>query len=176
MPFRQQPPRLVRWGFHPLPHTPVVIGLTENGAICRIAFARGRKASAILKEWQKEWPQTEFVQDKKAILKIANGLVTKSAALKLYMTGTKFQQAVWKQLLKIPAGKTLSYAEIARRIRNPKAVRAVGSACGANPVPLLVPCHRVVASNGKLGGFGGGLPLKKALLKSEGIDFQSLAA
>ena len=83
------------------------------------------------------------------------------------MTGTKFQQAVWKELQKIPLGKLTSYAEVAKRINNPKAVRAVGSACGANPVPILVPCHRVIASNGALGGFGGGLPLKKKMLTAE---------
>jgi O-6-methylguanine DNA methyltransferase len=175
MSFQQQPPRLVRWGFHPLSHTLVMIGLTLNGAICRVEFARGRKAPAILKEWQKEWPKTEFTQDKKAVVKAAGELIKKPASVKLYMTGTKFQQAVWKELLKIPQGKTLSYAEIARRIKKPKAMRAVGTACGANPVAILVPCHRVVASNGKLGGFGGGLPLKKVLLKSEGVDFQALA-
>jgi methylated-DNA-[protein]-cysteine S-methyltransferase len=75
---------------------------------------------------------------------------------------------VWKELLKVPAGKTISYAELARRIKHPKAVRAVGNAMGANPIPILVPCHRVIATNGHLGGFGGGLTLKRLLLEAEG--------
>ena len=81
--------------------------------------------------------------------------------------GTPFQQAVWQTLRKIPRGETWSYAWVARQIGKPKAARAVGAACGANPVPLLVPCHRVVASNGSLGGFSLGLPLKRRLLKLE---------
>lgn len=82
---------------------------------------------------------------------------------------TDFQQAVWRELLKIPNGKTRSYGEIAERIGKPKAVRAVGGACGANPVPVLVPCHRVLAANKKLGGFSGGLDWKRRLLAREGV-------
>jgi O-6-methylguanine DNA methyltransferase len=85
-------------------------------------------------------------------------------------TGTVFQQKVWKAMLKIPYGKTQSYGQIAKSIKNPKAVRATGGACGANPIPLIIPCHRVLAANRKLGGFSGGLPWKKRLLKLEGIE------
>lgn len=80
---------------------------------------------------------------------------------------TPFQQSVWRELLKIPGGKTKSYGEVAAVIGRPKSVRAVGGACGANPVPVLVPCHRVLAANGKLGGFSGGLDWKKRLLIAE---------
>ncbi|HEY2330154.1 MAG TPA: MGMT family protein [Verrucomicrobiae bacterium] len=83
---------------------------------------------------------------------------------------TKFQQAVWREMLKIPAGQTRSYGEIAARIKNPKAVRAVGGACGANPVPVLVPCHRILAANKKIGGFSGGLDWKRSLLAREGVS------
>jgi O-6-methylguanine DNA methyltransferase len=81
--------------------------------------------------------------------------------------GTDFQESVWRELKKIPRGQTRTYGEIAAAIGNPKAVRAVGSACGANPLPVFIPCHRVVAKNG-LGGFGSGLPWKVLLLKMEG--------
>ena len=81
--------------------------------------------------------------------------------------GTAFQQAVWRALRMIPYGETRSYAWVARKIGKPTAARAVGAACGANPVPIFVPCHRVVASDGSLGGFSGGLPLKRRLLKLE---------
>lgn len=87
----------------------------------------------------------------------------------LDMAGTEFQKSVWSALLKITAGKTKSYGEIARQIGRPKAVRALGGACGANPVPVLVPCHRVLAANKKLGGFSGGLDWKRSLLEREGI-------
>ncbi|HVU27940.1 MAG TPA: methylated-DNA--[protein]-cysteine S-methyltransferase [Verrucomicrobiae bacterium] len=82
---------------------------------------------------------------------------------------TEFQKSVWQQMLRIPAGKTKSYGEIATAIKNPKAVRAVGGACGANPIPVLVPCHRILAANKKIGGFSGGLEWKRKLLATEGI-------
>lgn len=83
--------------------------------------------------------------------------------------GTPFQQSVWRALQQIPVGQTRSYGEIARAIGKPKGVRAVGGACGANPIPILVPCHRVLAANGKLGGFSGGLNWKRRLLAREAV-------
>jgi methylated-DNA-[protein]-cysteine S-methyltransferase len=82
--------------------------------------------------------------------------------------GTPFQRKVWRALRRIPYGKTASYGDIARRVGNPRACRAVGAANGANPVPIIVPCHRVICSNGDLGGFGAGLPIKRWLLRHEG--------
>ena len=84
-------------------------------------------------------------------------------------SGTTFQRQVWNALRKIARGQTKSYGEIARAIGKPKAVRAVGGACGANPILVLVPCHRVLAANKKLGGFSGGLGWKRKLLAREGI-------
>lgn len=85
--------------------------------------------------------------------------------------GTPFQQSVWRAMQKISFGQTRSYGEIASAIGNPKGVRAVGGACGANPIPVLVPCHRVLAANGKLGGFSSGLDWKRTLLEREGVRF-----
>jgi len=87
--------------------------------------------------------------------------------------GTAFQQRVWSALRKIGCGQTQSYGEIAQAIGKPKAVRAVGGACGANPIPVLVPCHRVLAANRKLGGFSGGLNWKRTLLAREGVVLAS---
>ncbi|MEN3338973.1 MAG: methylated-DNA-[protein]-cysteine S-methyltransferase [Acidobacteriota bacterium] len=84
------------------------------------------------------------------------------------LTGTAFQRQVWEALRRIPAGRTASYAEIARAIQAPAAVRAVGAANGANPVAVIVPCHRVIGSNGTLTGYGGGLERKRWLLEHEG--------
>jgi methylated-DNA-[protein]-cysteine S-methyltransferase len=81
--------------------------------------------------------------------------------------GTPFQRAVWQRLTEIPYGETISYGELARRVGNPKAARAVGAANRANPLPIVVPCHRVIGANGTLTGFGGGLPVKEALLALE---------
>jgi methylated-DNA-[protein]-cysteine S-methyltransferase len=87
--------------------------------------------------------------------------------LPLAPKGTEFQRAVWRQLQDIPYGETISYGELARRVGNPKAARAVGSANGANPLPIVIPCHRVIAGDGSIGGFGGGLPTKEILLSLE---------
>ena len=84
--------------------------------------------------------------------------------------GTDFQRHVWDALRRIPAGRTKSYAEIAEAIGSPKATRAVGAACGANPIPVIIPCHRVLAANGKLGGFSGGKGWKEKLLTCEGMQ------
>jgi methylated-DNA-[protein]-cysteine S-methyltransferase len=82
--------------------------------------------------------------------------------------GTEFQRTVWDQLRKIPYGQTISYGELARRIGNPQASRAIGLANGSNPIPIVIPCHRVIGSNGKVTGYGGGLPIKEKLLALEG--------
>jgi methylated-DNA-[protein]-cysteine S-methyltransferase len=87
--------------------------------------------------------------------------------LPLHPLGTPFQLAVWRELARIPYGVTISYGELARRIEQPLAVRAVGAANGRNPLPIVLPCHRVIGSNGSLTGFGGGLPTKRYLLSLE---------
>lgn len=87
--------------------------------------------------------------------------------LPLAPRGTEFQRTVWKSLQDIPYGQTISYGELAKRVGNPKASRAVGAANGSNPIPIVIPCHRVIGANGKLTGFGGGLPTKEALLALE---------
>jgi methylated-DNA-[protein]-cysteine S-methyltransferase len=87
--------------------------------------------------------------------------------LPLAPKGTPFQQRVWRELCQIAYGATISYGELARRIGNPNASRAVGLANGSNPIPIIIPCHRVIGSNGKLTGYGGGLPIKEKLLALE---------
>ena len=137
-----------------------------------------------------DWPKVGRASAraaKKQIIpaKIKNWHRTTETALKKVLAGkksklppldwtgkTEFQKSVWRQMLKISTGKTKSYGEIAAAIGNPKAVRAVGGACGANPVPVLVPCHRVLAANKKLGGFGGGLDWKRKLLAKEKVSFR----
>lgn len=84
--------------------------------------------------------------------------------------GTAFQCAVWKELANIPFGEIRSYAQIAESLGKPKAVRAVGAANGANPLPIIIPCHRVLAADGSLCGYGGGIEVKRALLAREGIE------
>jgi methylated-DNA-[protein]-cysteine S-methyltransferase len=88
--------------------------------------------------------------------------------LPMELDGTPFQRDVWTELTRIPYGKTISYGELARRVGRPKGPRAVGQANGKNPIPIIVPCHRVLASTG-IGGYGGGLPMKRTLLAVEGV-------
>ena len=88
-------------------------------------------------------------------------------SISLEPEGTPFQTRVWRELERIPYGETISYGQLAQRIGNPKASRAVGLANGSNPISIIVPCHRVIGSNGKLTGYGGGLPIKEKLLALE---------
>jgi methylated-DNA-[protein]-cysteine S-methyltransferase len=118
-------------------------------------------------------PQTDWKQNRAAFAEVIRQLQAyfrgelKEFDLPLAMEGTEFQLRVWNALRAIPYGETISYAQLAERIGNPQAVRAVGAANGSNPIPIIVPCHRVIGSNGSLTGFGGGLPTKKMLLELE---------
>jgi methylated-DNA-[protein]-cysteine S-methyltransferase len=118
-------------------------------------------------------PQTGWKQNRAAFAEVIRQLQAyfrgdlKEFDLPLAMEGTEFQLRVWNALRAIPYGETISYAQLAERIGNPKAVRAVGLANGSNPIPIIVPCHRVIGSDGSLTGFGGGLSTKKKLLELE---------
>lgn len=90
--------------------------------------------------------------------------------IRLAPQGTSFQHRVWDQLMKIGYGKTVSYSDIAEAIDSPKAIRAVGTAIGKNPIPIIIPCHRVIHKDGSLGGYSGGLQFKKMLLEVEGVE------
>ena len=94
----------------------------------------------------------------------------KSFTFPIRTEGTEFNRRVWHELEKVPYGETISYGELAHRVGNPKAARAVGTANGRNPIPIVIPCHRVVAAGGKLGGYGGGLALKRRLLDLEAAN------
>ncbi len=104
-----------------------------------------------------------------ALKRVLNGREPQALPPLDVSAGTGFQRRVWNELLRINPGRTRSYGEIARAIGSPKAVRAVGGACGANPIPVLIPCHRVLAANRKIGGFSGGMDWKRKLLACEGV-------
>ena len=101
-----------------------------------------------------------------AVIDAASGRAA-ARELPLDLRGTAFQQRVWRELTRIPRGETITYGELAKRIGAPGAVRAVGTACGANPVAMIVPCHRVLRGDGELGGYRWGISRKQALLRSE---------
>jgi methylated-DNA-[protein]-cysteine S-methyltransferase len=118
-------------------------------------------------------PQADWKQDKAPFAEVVRQLQAyfcgelREFDVLLVLEGTEFQLRVWNTLREIPYGETISYLQLAERIGNPKAVRAVGLANGSNPIPIIVPCHRVIGSDGSLTGFGGGLSTKKKLLELE---------
>jgi len=159
------------------------VAASDQG-ICRIVLPRKEKRAV---EAELERSETEVLTPGHGTCDPASVLGPAIKLLLKYFSGervsfdllldmryyTPFQRAVWKAAADIPYGETRSYAWIAQRIRRPKAARAVGSALGANPVPILVPCHRVISSAGTPGGFSGGLSLKKQLLNLEGGCYES---
>ena len=146
---------------------PLLIAATSKG-ICRMTFAEDERAL------RRRFPNAEIRPDDGTIAPWVEQALAEidhptAHDLPLDVRGTAFQEKVWQELRRIPLGQTRSYAEIAAAIGEPGAVRAVGTANGSNPVAVLVPCHRVIRSDGSLGGYGGGLPNKRKLLAAEGI-------
>ena len=149
----------------------LLVASTKKG-VCMISV--GKTDSELERAVKRQFPTAMVKRDDRGMSRTARLVESRIAGkrlgekLPLDLRGTPFQVSVWKDMLSIPAGGTRSYAEVARRIGRPKAFRAVAQACGANPVPIVVPCHRVIASGGKLGGYTGGIERKIALLEAEG--------
>jgi len=136
----------------------------DSNALRRVSFESSKPLAIPQGEWkQNRAPFTEVIRQLQAYFR---GQL-KEFDVPLAMEGTDFQLRVWNTLRKIPYGETISYAQLAERIGNPQAVRAVGLANGSNPIPIIVPCHRVIGSDGSLTGFGGGLSTKRKLLDLE---------
>ncbi len=143
----------------------------EDGILHRLFFGNEKKTADSIKskpglEIMPSSEKCSLVEEE--IREFLDGKI-KTFNVKTHLSGTDFQLQVWAELAKIPYGTTISYGELANRIGNPKAVRAVGLANGKNPVPIVIPCHRVIGSDGSLTGFGGGLDIKKKLLEIEGV-------
>lgn len=136
----------------------------EGRGLRYVSFAASRSAQKPRRDWTED--RKPFAETIRQLRAYFTGKL-QEFDLPLLFDGTEFQVLVWENLRKIPYGETLSYGELARRIGKADAVRAVGAANGANPIPIIVPCHRVIGSNGDLTGFGGGLPIKKKLLALE---------
>jgi methylated-DNA-[protein]-cysteine S-methyltransferase len=142
---------------------PLLLAGDERG-LSLVYFVNGRRPNS---------PPRNWVEDKKPFKEVVRQLQAyfegklKDFDLPLVLEGTEFQLLVWRNLQKIPYGETVSYGQLARRIGSPDAARAVGLANGSNPIPIIIPCHRVIGSSGDLTGFGGGLPIKKKLLALE---------
>ena len=137
----------------------------DETAVRRIDFPKNGKARAA----DAAWTESARGPVGQAVKQLREYFAGKRADFELPLApeGTEFQRTVWRNLQEIPYGETISYGELAKRVGNPKASRAVGAANGQNPIPIVIPCHRVIGANGKLTGFGGGLPTKEALLALE---------
>ena len=162
---------IIRYVIADSPLGPLLIAATPKG-ICRLTF--GEDEGAL----RRRFPNAEILRDDGTIAPWVEGALkairtpAEAPEVPVDVRGTAFQEAVWRELRKIPLGQTRSYADIAAAVGQPGAVRAVGTANGSNPVSVLVPCHRVIRSDGSLGGYGGGLENKEKLLKAEGISLE----
>lgn len=144
------------------PVGPLLLAASEAG-LHHIMFGGGKQVKRDPEWLEDAKPLRETMQQLRAYF--AGEL--EEFDLRLAPEGTAFQRNVWNELCGISYGETISYGELARRVGNPKASRAVGLANGQNPIPIIIPCHRVIGSNGKLTGYGGGLPIKEKLLALE---------
>jgi AraC family transcriptional regulator of adaptative response/methylated-DNA-[protein]-cysteine methyltransferase len=157
----------IRWTTFDSPLGQMLIAATSKG-ICRLTFDDSEASLRRL------FPNASIVRDEGGLRQLVEGALAAierplaAPDLPIDVAGTAFQEAVWRELRKIPPGETRSYADIAAAIGSPKAVRAVGTANGDNHVCVLIPCHRVIRSDGSLGGYGGGIERKKKLLAAEG--------
>jgi methylated-DNA-[protein]-cysteine S-methyltransferase len=136
----------------------------SQAALRHVSFSAGKHGVTIEPQWTED--RNIFAEAIRQLTEYFAG-ERKTFRLELDPSGTEFQRSVWRELREIPYGETISYKQLAERISKPKAVRAVGAANGANPIPIIIPCHRVIGHDGSLTGFGGGLPLKKRLLELE---------
>jgi AraC family transcriptional regulator of adaptative response/methylated-DNA-[protein]-cysteine methyltransferase len=148
----------------------LLVARTERG-ICAVSLAESD--ARLEKHLRHEFPKAEVRRDRnglsdavRSLLRFIEGQQPRFD-LPLDVRGTAFQCRVWEELLRIPYGQTRTYGEVARAVGKPGAARAVGTACGSNRIPLIIPCHRVVRGSGELGGYGLGLPRKRALLDME---------
>jgi methylated-DNA-[protein]-cysteine S-methyltransferase len=150
----------------------VILG-SFQGKLCLLDFAEA-KARGVVKDTLGWALHAELVEQDDEVLRETGRQLDEYLEgqrtrfdISLLMVGTEFQKRVWKALMRIPYGVTSTYGQIADDIGSPRAVRAVGGACGANPIGIIVPCHRIIGSDGGLVGYGGGLPLKRRLLALE---------
>lgn len=156
----------IRYGWFDTPFGEAIVMATDRG-ICGMGFAGEMGRAAAFEDMVRRWPEARFTEDKEAISPWAEAAIAQKGESALHLIGAPFQIKVWEALLRVPEGHVTTYSEIAGAIGHPKAVRAVGTAVGRNPVSWLIPCHRALRKSGALGGYHWGLPVKRALLAWE---------
>lgn len=164
----------MRYGWFDSPFGDALVMGTQRG-ICGIGFVDEMGRDAVWDDLVARWPGARPVEDASALAPWVSAAFGQSGETRLHMIGAPFQIKVWEALLRIPSGHVSTYGEIARSIGSPKAVRAVGTAVGRNPVGLLIPCHRAIRATGGLGGYHWGLPLKRAILAWESARAEGTA-
>ncbi len=159
---------IIEYGFHETPFGECLIGITEKG-ICTLSFVDENTKQTEFERFSTKWQHAHFVQNAQNTEGVLQQIFdpTSNHKLRLLAQGTKFQLKVWEALLKIPKGSVSTYQKIAESIDNAKAVRAVGTAIGQNPIAYLIPCHRVIRKEGQVGAYHWGSVRKKALLGFE---------
>ncbi len=157
----------IAYGFTDSPFGEVLAMATDKG-LCGLAFTAETGKSAALTDMKARWPDARFEENTALIGAALADTFDQSGQTKLHLIGAPFQIKVWEALLSIPSGHVSTYSEIAQSIGTPKAVRAVGTAVGRNPISFLIPCHRAIRKSGGLGGYHWGLPVKRAMLAWEG--------
>lgn len=164
----------IRYAYHPTPVGDALIAETDKG-VCWLGFVVDGDRDPALERMKKTWVNANLIEDAEGtessaekILNIWSGI--ENPKLNLHLYGTNFQIQVWQAMLKIPCGATVSYKALAQSIGKPAACRAVGSAVGANPISLLIPCHRVIQASGIIENYGWGTPRKKLILSVEAMQ------
>ena len=155
----------INYGWFDSPFGEALVMGTSRG-ICGMAFAEEFGRDKTLADMTARWPNASFSENPEAVSTWAE-CAFHGQATKLHLMGAPFQTKVWEALIQIPSGKVTTYSEIAEAVGNPKAVRAVGTAVGKNPISWLIPCHRAIRKSGGLGGYHWGLPIKRAMLAFE---------
>ena len=158
----------ITWGMADSPFGPALLMATDRG-ICGIAFTSEAGEAAAFEDLRSRWPDARYNEDAARITPMAEAIFGQGGEVPLHFIGAPFQIKVWEALMQVPSGHVTTYSEIAAAIGHPKAVRAVGTAVGRNPISLLIPCHRALRKSGALGGYHWGLPVKRAILAWESV-------
>lgn len=162
----------IKWGWFDSPFGDALVMTTDRG-VCGLAFSGETGRDAAMVDMRGRWPNATYVEAPDDIATWVNALFTMKGEAPLSLIGSPLQIKVWEALMAIPSGHVTTYSEIAQRIGNPKASRAVGTAVGRNPISWFIPCHRALRKSGALGGYHWGLPVKRALLAYEGAQADS---
>ncbi|MCF6444188.1 bifunctional helix-turn-helix domain-containing protein/methylated-DNA--[protein]-cysteine S-methyltransferase [Nereida sp. MMG025] len=163
---------IIRWGWFDGPFGPTLAMGTDRG-LCGLAFQGDNSAADAFDDMARRWPEAQYLKDAATIAPWVDAALGRSGETRLHLMGAPFQIKVWEALLSIPEGRVTTYGEIAQSIGSPKAVRAVGTAVGRNPIGWLIPCHRALRKTGGLGGYHWGLHVKRAMLAYETAQYET---